>query len=466
MLGFDFVFGAGAVVRMFALPFANACPPLGAGGGLFGFEFGLEFFYGLIQFLQNTLDVADDRDIGHAVLADLGGIDIHMNDAGVTGEGGKLAGDAIVKTGAEGDEQVAFGHPHVGGVTAVHPRHADEIFVAGGKTAERHEGADGGEIGELDQFREFFRSLAEDGAASSIDPGALSFPDQLGGAPDLSGMTFGEHLIAGEVDGVDGSVVAASLENVLRDIDEHGTGTAAGGDVEGFVNDLRQLLNALHHEVVFRCRARDAEGIGLLEGVAADELRGDLAGDSDDGDGIHHGVNESGDEVGGARAGRGAADAHLAGGTRVAFGGETGILFVAHEDVADVAVEEGVVEGEGDAARIAEEAVDAFAGEAFEQDFSAVHQLTGFVHNLKLLIKITGDETSITGATKGKTRKRKKGHQLGFTPLMASDLFRLPEASDGDGYNDPDNNNYVVVIYDGEGRGNSACEAVEHCQKY
>jgi hypothetical protein len=40
--------------------------------------------------------------------------------------------------------------------------------------------------------------------------------------------------------------------------------------------------------------------------------------------------------------------------------------------------------------------------------------------------------------------------------------FRLPEASDGDGYNDPDNNN----DYDGEGRGNSACEAVEHCQKF
>jgi|SRR5579863_695104 len=55
----------------------------------------------------------------------------------------------------------------------------------------------------------------------------------------------------------------------------------------------------------------------------------------------------------------------------------------------------------------------------------------------------------------------KKGHQPGFAPLMASDLFRnLPEASDGDGYNDPDNNYY------GEGRGNSPCEAVEHCQKF
>ena len=48
-----------------------------------------------------------------------------------------------------------------------------------------------------------------------------------------------------------------------------------------------------------------------------------------------------------------------------------------------------------------------------------------------------------------------------FTPLMASDLFQnLPEASDGDAYNDPDNNDDY-----GEGRGNSACEAVEHCQK-
>jgi hypothetical protein len=43
---------------------------------------------------------------------------------------------------------------------------------------------------------------------------------------------------------------------------------------------------------------------------------------------------------------------------------------------------------------------------------------------------------------------------------MASDLFDLPEASDWDAYNDPDNNDYR------EGRGNSACEAVEHCQKF
>jgi hypothetical protein len=37
----------------------------------------------------------------------------------------------------------------------------------------------------------------------------------------------------------------------------------------------------------------------------------------------------------------------------------------------------------------------------------------------------------------------------------------MPEASDGDGYNDPNNNDDYR-----EGRDNSACEAVEHCQKF
>ena len=58
----------------------------------------------------------------------------------------------------------------------------------------------------------------------------------------------------------------------------------------------------LHQEIVLGAGARDAEGVGFLERVAADELGGDLAGDGDDGDGIHHGVHQAGGQVGGARA--------------------------------------------------------------------------------------------------------------------------------------------------------------------
>ena len=72
--------------------------------------------------------------------------------------------------------------------------------------------------------------------------------------------------------------------------------------------------------------------------------------------------------------GGGAADAHFAGGARVAFGGEGGILLVAHQHVADGVIVEHVVEREGDAARIAENAIHAFPDQAFQQHPCAAHQ--------------------------------------------------------------------------------------------
>ena len=78
-------------------------------------------------------------------------------------------------------------------------------------------------------------------AAARINERAFRFPDQLRGATDLTGMAFGENLVAGEMDRIDRNVMAASLENVLRDIDQHGTGAAAGGEIESFVHDARQF---------------------------------------------------------------------------------------------------------------------------------------------------------------------------------------------------------------------------------
>src|ERR1019366_2495936 len=109
-----------------------------------------------------------------------------------------------------------------------------------------------------------------DDAAAGIDEGALGFLNELGGAADLAGVTFGEDLVTGKVDGSDGLVVALRLENVLSDIDEDGAGASGGGDVEGLVDDLREIFEFLDEVVVLGTGARDAEGIGFLEGVAAD----------------------------------------------------------------------------------------------------------------------------------------------------------------------------------------------------
>ncbi len=94
---------------------------------------------------------------------------------------------------------------------------------------------------------------------------------------------------------------------------------------------------------MFGAGARDSERVGFLERVAADQLGGNLAGDGDHRDGIHHGIDQAGDQIGRARSRRGAAHADAAGGSRVAFGGEGGVLLVADQDMADGMVVEGVV---------------------------------------------------------------------------------------------------------------------------
>jgi hypothetical protein len=42
------------------------------------------------------------------------GVDVDMDDLGMRGEGGEIAGDAIVKPGADGDQAIAFLHGVVG----------------------------------------------------------------------------------------------------------------------------------------------------------------------------------------------------------------------------------------------------------------------------------------------------------------------------------------------------------------
>ena len=107
MLGLDFVIGMGAVIGPLLHPATHRAPPFSARSGLNGTEFGGEFLYHLIELLEHAANVAHDRNIRVAVLAHFGRVNIHMDHAGVAREGVQGTGDAVIKTSAESDEQIA-----------------------------------------------------------------------------------------------------------------------------------------------------------------------------------------------------------------------------------------------------------------------------------------------------------------------------------------------------------------------
>ena len=121
--------------------------------------------------------------------------------------------------------------------------------------------------------------------------------------------------------------------------------------------------------VVLGHRQGDAVDVDLLEGVLADQRGGNVAGDGHDRDRIELGRGDARDEVRRAGSGRPHADPDLARDPGVAVGGVGAALLVADEDVAELGmVAEDVVERQDDAARVAEEDVDALPQDGLADD--------------------------------------------------------------------------------------------------
>ena len=104
--------------------------------------------------------------------------------------------------------------------------------------------------------------------------------------------------------------------------------------MERLVDRRAELRRILHQIIMLRAMPRDADRVGFLERVGADQGGRHLPGDDDHRDRIHQRVGDAGDGVGRAGAGGDEHDAGLAGRTRIAFRGVGRGLLVADEDVA------------------------------------------------------------------------------------------------------------------------------------
>ena len=162
------------------------------------------------------------------------------------------------------------------------------------------------------------------------------------------------------------------LERVLGDVHVDRARAAGPRDVEGLGQDPGQVVRVPDEVVVLGHRQGDAVDVDLLEGVLADQRGGHVAGDRDHRDRVELGRADARDEVRRAGAGGAHADADLAGRAGVAVGGVGAALLVADEDVAELGVvAEDVVEGQDDAAGIAEEHVHALAEDRLAHDVRA-----------------------------------------------------------------------------------------------
>ena len=283
-------------------------------------------------------------------------------------------GHPVIEPGADVQHHVAAMHRQVRLDGAVHPQHAQELRVGRRVGTQPHQGGGAGRAAEPNQLPQRGRRVRPgvDDAAAAVDDRPPCALQQGNGATDLRGVRVAARPV-GAV-GLAGRrrVGRRGDQHVLRQVDHHRPGPAAGCDRERLMDDPRQVLAALDQVVVLGRGPGDPRGISLLEGVVADQVRRYLPGQADQGHAVHQRVHQAGHRVGGAGA---AGDQHhpdLAGGAGVAFRRMHRRLLVPHQDVPDrVLLVDRVVDRQHSPARVAEHDLHALVLQGLQKDLGA-----------------------------------------------------------------------------------------------
>ncbi len=254
-----------------------------------------------------------------------------MDFFGVPGEGGELAGNPVVETHADADQQIGMGDGVIGVAGAVHPQHAQGKIVVLGKATDAHKRRRHRNLHQFGQRHELLLRPGGDDAAADVENRLLRGGDGFGRGADLLLVTFQGRLVAGKVHPARGFVIKLGVLHVHGDIDEDRSRPPRGGDVERLLENPGDVLRFLDQVTVFDDRLGDAGDVDFLEGVGADEVAAHLAGDGDHRRRIQIGVGDAGDQVGGPGAAGGDTDAGLAGCPGIAVGGVGRALLVAHQ---------------------------------------------------------------------------------------------------------------------------------------
>ena len=237
------------------------------------------------QAREHAPRVADDRDLHGHVLADLGGIDVDVDDPRVRRVGADVAGDPVVEPHADGEQQVRGLDRPVDVLPAVHPHVAvaSGCVLVQGADAQQRPGH--GDLRPLGKCPQLVPRLGDEDAVTGQDHRPARLLDLLRRQLELPGVALdggpeagqtGDDLLGGGVRG--GRLL---LQGVLGDVDVDGPGPAAARDVERLRDDPRQVVSVADQVVVLGHRQRDAGDVDLLEGILAEEGRRHVAGDRD-----------------------------------------------------------------------------------------------------------------------------------------------------------------------------------------
>ena len=291
----------------------------------------------------------------------------------------RLADDAVIKSRADVEEEIALDHRFVGVGGAMHTEHAEAQCMSLREDAFTKESRSDRALKLLCKLHKFLISTGDHRSLTSENHGALRCGDESYSFFDtcrinvkrLGGIVARKVKlwihVSGEVSG----------GNILRNINEHRPRSTGGGDVVGFLGNPHEIVCLFNEVVVLHDGNRDSKNIGFLEGVLTKHPCNLLPANNDHRNGVHLGGHQSGDCISCSRAGSDKHGSGLTSGAGVAIGHVDSALFVTHQDKLHLVVNglQGVKNGDGSTAGVSEHVFDAEIIESFDEGLCSVKLL-------------------------------------------------------------------------------------------
>ena len=171
-----------------------------------------------------------------------------------------------------------------------------------GKAPDAHESGGDGNSGGAGEFKEVGFGARGDDASADVEHGAFGFLDEGEDFVEGGFCGGGWGKIAWDIHLGGPGDLGGGLLDVFRDVDDDGTWAAGGGDMKSFGDYAGDIARAHDKVAVFDDGESEAEDVGFLESATPNHSGGDLAGDGNHGHGVHEGIGDAGDEIGGAWA--------------------------------------------------------------------------------------------------------------------------------------------------------------------
>jgi hypothetical protein len=283
----------------------------------------------------------------------------------------RIADDTIVETRADGEQDVAMLHGHVGFQGAMHTEHADELLVSRRIPSQTHQGIGDGETKQPREQCHVLRGVAQHHATAGIDHRPLGLQQHLRGFANLPAMSLGHRVIRAHGDLRRIIKSAALLCNVLGYIDHDRARSSGRRDIESLLDRDGKVAYILDQKMCFT-HGRGCRPYRTPETRPARWPALAPPGENHHGDGVHVGGGDAGHRVGDAWAAGYQRHADPSGGTGIAVGRMDRALLVPYQDVLKfVLLEDFVVDIEYCAPGIAKYEVDTLFVQAANDDFRA-----------------------------------------------------------------------------------------------